>query len=642
MEALSRSACVAPRAPSHSRGLSSRGACSAPLRAQSAAPRRAQLVRAQPPPSLSRVDAGCARRPRWLPRARATRATSPPRRARRGRLWLRQPSLSLWLRPWRLRTLRAPPPRRSSPPPTWASRSPSRRCPAAGVACACVPPAKRKALSEGKPPRQLTPGLTPRPTLQAELPLPVLQTSYAAVLTELGEGARHVARVGATVCATHARSHAHTLAQSLTLLYSLRRSRSLPGFRKGATAPPKVLVAAVGNARFRAACVEHLLQATLEEVCSPLRDQSFQDSEKIVTPMETLTQAFAGAACAPTAALVFDTEVDVMPSLSWTRDYRKLALTVPSPPSEEQLEASAKAALATRRKELGELRVVAGGRGLMAGDVVRLNISAQRIGADGAPGELILSMQHKNLFFDTEVDGAQLPGFVAACEGLKPSESRVFQLAFPQEWNTEALRGVTASFTAACLELFSRTLPDVDDALAPKLRDGCHTLAEVHAALLSDARASAADAADNARRMAVLDALSSAADVQIPQSLFQETGRNLYSAQLLELQAKGQLSPGAMRQMMADSLVEQFFKNKRADIESKVLTGLAVAEVARAEGLCVSEERLAAEVAQGVADFKRWGASYDEQRLTEQAREGLLAQQVLDWVLERATVTEQR
>ena len=42
-------------------------------------------------------------------------------------------------------------------------------------------------------------------------------------------------------------------------------------------------MAAVGAGKFRAACVEHLLQATLEEIMFPVKSAAFQDSERIVS-----------------------------------------------------------------------------------------------------------------------------------------------------------------------------------------------------------------------------------------------------------------------------------------------------------------------------------------------------------------------
>jgi len=459
----------------------------------------------------------------------------------------------------------------------------------------------------------------------------VLTTSYDAVLKELGENARH----GWHLASRRALAATHS---SPRLFFGPSLPNSLPGFRKGASAPPQVLAAAVGASKFRAACVEHVLQATLEEIMYPVKADAFQDSERIVSTAAAMSACFSGASCAPSAPLALDVECDVMPSVSWAKPYERLAVRIPAPVTEAAIVGEAEKMLQQKLRDCGELRVVSETRGIKRGDVARLNVSAAQLKADGTPGDLIMSMQHRNLFYDTEEE-ENLPGFDAAVDGMKTNETRTFKLTFPQNWNTEVLRGVTASFTVHCTEHFYRTLPDLTDALAPRLHDGCTDLASARAALLAGARASAAAEQQEATRTAVVDELVRCTTVEVPQSLLDETGRQLYSAKLLEMQAKGQLSPVAMRQMMADSLIEQYFKHNADDIRAKVVAQLAIIDVARRERLQADPELVAAEVAKGKADFKRWGQECDEDRLRDQAEENLTIQAVVEWLVDRAVVT---
>jgi trigger factor len=401
-----------------------------------------------------------------------------------------------------------------------------------------------------------------------------------------------------------------------------------------------VLVAAVGAGKFRAACVEHLLQATLEEIMFPVKAAAFQDSERIVTPVADMAACFSGASCAPSVPLSLSVECDVLPTVSWAKPYERLAIRVPAAPTDAVIAADAEKMLMQKLRDCGELRVVSEGRGIQRSDVARLNVSAAHKKPDGTPGDLIMSMQHRNLFYDTEADGTtNLPGFDEAVAGMKAAETRSFELTFPPQWATETLRGVTALFTVHCTEHFCRTLPKLEDTIAPRLREGCADLASARAAFLGDARARAAAQQEESKRVAVLEELARCTSVEVPQSLLDETGRQLYSAKLLDLQAKGQLSPVAMRQMMADSLIEQYFKHNRDDIRSKVLAQLAIIDIARRERLEASPEAVAAEVARGKAEFKRFGQECDEERLVEQAQEGLLSQAVIDWLVDRADVT---
>ena len=478
-----------------------------------------------------------------------------------------------------------------------------------------------------------------------------MKASHAATLKELGENGACVPQAGCFLHMPRARHRAASRAAGLVarprcplaLTCAARATaphpRSLPGFRNAATAPARVLVNAVGQAKFKAAVVEHLLQATMEEFMTPVRAVAFQDSEKIVTSPDAMGAAFAGPACEPKAPLTLEVEVDVLPTITWRTPYAGLRVTLPKPPADPAaaVQAAADAALAARHKELGDMRVVAG-RGLQHGDIARLDLSATKVNADDTPGELILSMQHKNMFFDTATDGDALPGLVAGMEGIKPGEKRTFDVSFPATWSAEAVRGARGRVLAACHELFDRTLPPLDDALAPQLRAGAATLADARAAFLADAKAEAAAAESTARREALLTALAAAADVEVPASLVVENGRQMYAARLLELQAKGQMAPSAMRQLMTDGLVDAFIKKEAALIETNIRSSLAVAEVQRAETIGVSEEALFAEVAKTKAEFEAWRQSYDEAKLREQAIEVLGANLVVDWLLQRAKI----
>ena len=149
---------------------------------------------------------------------------------------------------------------------------------------------------------------------------------------------------------------------------------------------------------------------------------------------------------------------------------------------------------------------------------------------------------HKSLFFDTQADGASFPALVQAMAGMKPGEARDFALAFPLDWDKEELRGMNAQWRVALSELFVRTTPEASDELAPRLVPGCVTLAAVRAHFAAAAKEGLKKAEGEARREALLLALCEACEVDVPRSLFEEQGRQSYSARLLEMQGRGQLS----------------------------------------------------------------------------------------------------
>ncbi|KAG4986403.1 hypothetical protein JHK82_034023 [Glycine max] len=80
-----------------------------------------------------------------------------------------------------------------------------------------------------------------------------------------------------------------------------------------------------------------------------------------------------------------------------------------------------------------------------------------------------------------------------------------------------------------CKEFFYRHLPELDDSIADKLLLGCTTAEQKCQEVEQTAREQVTD-------NAILDQISKTVQVDIPQSLFEEQGRQLYGANLLEIQ----------------------------------------------------------------------------------------------------------
>ncbi|KAG4968305.1 hypothetical protein JHK87_033956 [Glycine soja] len=85
------------------------------------------------------------------------------------------------------------------------------------------------------------------------------------------------------------------------------------------------------------------------------------------------------------------------------------------------------------------------------------------------------------------------------------------------------------TYSVECKEFFYRHLPELDDSIADKLLLGCTTAEQKCQEVEQTAREQVTD-------NAILDQISKTVQVDIPQSLFEEQGRQLYGANLLEIQ----------------------------------------------------------------------------------------------------------
>ncbi|XP_068668865.1 trigger factor-like protein TIG, Chloroplastic [Aristolochia californica] len=407
----------------------------------------------------------------------------------------------------------------------------------------------------------------------------------------------------------------------------------VPGFRVRKKIPDSILINYVGKQHVQQATIESILKRTLPHAMSSVTGKALRDSVRILTKFSEMNEDFS-----PQDFLSYEVVVDVAPEVKWvTADAYKNLKVVVEIDDEINAERAFETELRRRHKALGAMKIVTD-RGLQIGDVVVVDIFATTINEDDSSGEKIPSAETKGYHLDTEESDNLLPGFLDSIIGIRQGETRTFPLQFPDTWRQENLRGVRAQFTVDCKELFYRDLPVLDDSLADKLLPGCSTLNEVKEFVLNRCKEVEQTAREQATDNAILDQLCKMVEVEIPQSLFEEQGRQLYGAKLLELQAQTKLNEEQLASLSNQKAVSEYLKHQRENITSIIKQSLAVAELFRRENLEYSTEELVKEVENSVAEFKRHKQEYDEERVKEEVQEILEGAKVLEWLRENADI----
>ncbi|KAL3333568.1 hypothetical protein AABB24_033580 [Solanum stoloniferum] len=412
----------------------------------------------------------------------------------------------------------------------------------------------------------------------------------------------------------------------------MRRSK-VPGFRPGKNVPEDILVGFVGKQNIQNAVVEAILKRTLPHAMSSVTRNAYEDSIRIVTKFEDMEKTYLSLNC-----LRYDVVVDVAPEIKWKPDdaYKNIKVVVELESDMDAQRASEKE-LIRRHKSLGALKIVTD-RGLQVGDVAVIDISATTIEQDGSDAKTIPAAESKGFNFDTEEGDNVLPGFRDSIIGIKRGETKSFPLVFPDSWKQEDLRGVHAQFTVACKELFYRDLPELNDSIAERLLPGCSSIEEVKQALLQRCLEVEQAAKDQATDNAILDQLYKMVEVDIPQSLFQEQGRQLYGAQLLQLQANMKLNEQQLASLSSPRAVNEFLETQKENIISIIKQNLAVGDIFTRENLQFSTEELVKEVQNSIQEFQQHQQEYDEDRVKLQVQEVLEGAKVLEWLRENAEI----
>ncbi|KAK4341875.1 hypothetical protein RND71_037691 [Anisodus tanguticus] len=412
----------------------------------------------------------------------------------------------------------------------------------------------------------------------------------------------------------------------------MKRSK-VPGFRPGKNVPEDILLGFIGKQNVQKAAVEAILKRTLPNAMSSVTGKAFEDSIRIVTKFADMEKTYLS-----TNTLRYDVVVDVAPEIKWKPDdaYKNLKVVVELD-SDMHAQRVAEKEFIKRHKSLGALKIVTD-RSLQVGDVAVIDISATTIEQDGSDAKIIPAAESKGFNFDTEEGDNVLPGFRDSIIGIKRGETKSFPLVFPDSWKQEDLRGVHAQFTVECKELFYRDLPELNDSIAEKLLPGCSSIEEVKQAVLQRCLEVEQAAKDQATDNAILDQLYKIIEVEIPQSLFEEQGRQLYGAQLLQLQANMKLSEQQLASLSSPRAVNEFLETQKENIISIIKQNLAVGDIFTRENLQFSTEELVKEVQNSIEEFQQHQQEYDEDRVKQQVQEVLEGAKVLEWLRENAEI----
>ncbi|XXG53731.1 hypothetical protein AAC387_Pa03g1785 [Persea americana] len=411
------------------------------------------------------------------------------------------------------------------------------------------------------------------------------------------------------------------------------KETKVPGFRPGKKIPESILINYIGKEYVQLSAIGAVLKTTIPHAMSSVKGRAFEDSVHILTKSSEMLEAFS-----PQDFFRYDVVVDVAPEVKWVSEdaYKNLKIVVEID-NEITAQKASEEELRRRRKALGSLRIVTD-RGLRIGDVVVLDIFATTISKDDSSGEKIPSAESKGFHLDTEEGDYLLPGFLDSITGIQRGETKSFPLQFPESWKQENLQGVHAQFTVECKELFHRDLLELDDSAADKLLPGCSTLSQVKESILQRCQEVEQTARDQATDNAILDQLSKLIEVDIPQSLFEEQGRQLYGAKLLELQASRKLDEQQLTSLSSEKALNEYLETERDSITNIIKQMLAVGEIFKRENLQYSTEELVKEVENSVAEFKQHNQEYDEERIKQQVQDILEGAKVLEWLREHADI----
>jgi trigger factor len=232
-------------------------------------------------------------------------------------------------------------------------------------------------------------------------------------------------------------------------------------------------------------------------------------------------------------------------------------------------------------------------------------------------------------------EGQMLKEFEDAVRGMKAGESRTFPLAFPADYHGKDVAGKQADFMVTVKKIEAAHLPEVDDALAASLGIADGTVEGLRADIRKNLEREVKFRLLARNKQAVMDALVSKAELDLPKSSVQSEVDRLIEGARADLKQRG------IKDADNAPIPEEMF---RPQAERRVRLGLVVAELVRTNNLQAKPEQIKAHVEELAASYEkpaevvRWYFS-DRQRLGE-VEAVVIENNVTEFVLGKAKVVE--
>lgn len=198
-------------------------------------------------------------------------------------------------------------------------------------------------------------------------------------------------------------------------------------------------------------------------------------------------------------------------------------------------------------------------------------------------------------FFVNENFAPEMPGFSDKLIGAEKDKEFSFKLTLPKDYADKAVAGKEADFTLKIYDVREQQLDEINDDFAKKVAPGVSSLEELKKRIRYHMTKEKELSADTRFKEKIVATLIEKSHLEYP-------------TMMIDLQTK-QITEDYLQQMKTDAKDDKEYQDKLKQIsmeqlkkssaelaKKRILWTLVLDEVAKAEGISVSEEEIAAEI----------------------------------------------
>lgn len=386
-------------------------------------------------------------------------------------------------------------------------------------------------------------------------------------------------------------------------LKSMVKRVRLDGFRPG-----KVPFSVV-KSRYSDSVRQEVIGEVLENT---FRDASVQQNLRVAGLPQIELQALAVG-----QPLVYIANFDVYPEFV-VADVTGLEL---KRPVAEVQDADIDNMLNTIRKQQREWKDVE--RAAQSGDLVHIDFEGSLDGETFAGG----TAQDYSVELGA---GRMLPDFETALIGMSAGETKTADVAFPEDYQAENLKGKTAQFKLTAHKVQEESLPEVNEEFIKQFGVEDGSLESFRAEVKKNMTRELGNALKAQVKQQVMDGLSNLHEIELPSALVKD--------EIQHVREEFSQSTGSS----ADNIPDDLFQPQAA---RRVKLGLIVGEIIRQKGLQRDPARVDAMLETLAASYEDPAALINYYRTNRQAMQtveaAVMEDMIVEWVLAQAQVTDE-
>jgi len=226
--------------------------------------------------------------------------------------------------------------------------------------------------------------------------------------------------------------------------------------------------------------------------------------------------------------------------------------------------------------------------------------------------------------------GRMLPDFEAAIFGMKPNQTKTFEMKFPEDYHGKNVAGKMVSFTVTLHRVEVAKLPEVDAEFAKAIGITDGDVSKLESEIHSNLTREVARRLKLRNKESAMEALLKTADFAVPRGLVDLEVQTVMQKTAQEMESRGV--------KMKDMQFQPEMFKERA--EKRVKLGLILSEVVQKYGLQARPEQTKAMIEDYANGFDeaeqiiRWYAA-DPKRMIE-VENLVLEENLVDWVMGQA------